>query len=408
MKIQADIIVIGGGASGFFAAITAAEEKTGKKIILLEKSSKLLSKVRVSGGGRCNVTNAERDLQAFSKSYPRGEKVMRKLLGHFGPEDTVAWFEKRGVKIKAEADGRMFPVSNSSETIIHCLMMAADKAGVEIKTGMDVQKIEYLNGQFNLRIRNGDLAECKNLFIASGGFPKKESFDWLSELGHEIISPLPSLFTFNIADNPLKGLEGLAVENATVGIDGVKSKITGPVLVTHWGLSGPAVLKTSAFAARDLAALNYNYTVKIDWLSLGENGCRAYLENLMQISRNAKVINAGPEGIPKRLWERLCALAGNESDKKWAEISKAYKNKLVVLLSNMEFSASGKTTYKEEFVTTGGITLKEIKFPEMESRIIPGLYFGGEVLDVDGITGGFNFQAAWTTGYLAGRSMSKN
>ncbi len=404
-------MVIGGGAAGFFGAITCAEANPGKKVLLLEKTSKLLSKVRVSGGGRCNVTHACFQASAFAQNYPRGQKALKKLLPLFGAQDTVEWFEKRGVKLKTEADGRMFPQSNSSETIIDCLMQAARKAGVEIRTSLGVNQITVQDGtdeRFVLTLTNGDKLSASKVLVATGGNPKTESYHWLKQLGHTLEDPIPSLFTLNVPHSPFKDLQGVAVPKARVKLTGQKLETEGPLLITHWGLSGPAVLRFSAWGAKLMFGLNYTGTALVNWVpDTSEEQVRQQLMQTRQTSPRKTVFTNPLFQLPNRLWQRLCELAEVPDGVKWAELAGKAQNKLIELLIRTPFEVKGKTTFKEEFVTCGGIKLDELQLERMESRLVPGLFFAGEVVDIDGITGGFNFQAAWTGGYLAGKAMAE-
>jgi predicted Rossmann fold flavoprotein len=397
------IVVIGGGAAGFFAAINAAQLNKDAEVVLLEKTNKLLSKVRVSGGGRCNVTHACFENGLLVKHYPRGEKELRSVFSRFSTGDTIKWFEQRGVKLKTENDGRMFPVTDNSATIVDCLISEAEKSGVKIKTGVEVEEIQYneKNG-FTLIIKGGGDFRCDRLIIASGGNSKNEAYQWLRKLGHTVIKPVPSLFTFNIPDNPLTQLMGVSVADAKVRIASAKLETEGPLLITHWGLSGPAILRASAWGARILNDTGYNFTVLVSWLP-------KYTEEKLRIEFNdqreenpAKLIMSNcPFELPKRLWEYLVVKSGIGENIRWADLSKKNINQLVNAVLNDAYEVKGKTTFKEEFVTCGGISLKEIDFAGMQSRIVPGLFFAGEVLDIDGITGGFNFQNAWSTAWLA-------
>lgn len=404
------IVVIGGGASGFMAAITAAETFPDARITILEKNKTVLNKVRVSGGGRCNVTHNPSDLRFFIKNYPRGDKLLRKLIPRFDAAATVEWFEKRGVKLKTENDGRMFPVTDSSHTIIECLLRAAKQAGIEIKTGVSVKsfsKISSAEGEkFELNLDSQEPITCDRILIATGGYPKITGFEWLSEHGHQILDPLPSLFTFNTPGNYLLPLAGVSVPDAVVRIMGTKHEWRGPVLITHWGFSGPAVLKLSAWGARDLAEKNYDFVCKINWLAeLNEQQVREFLIQEKTNTPKQQITSHARFGIPMRLWKALTEKSEINEGLKWSEATNKVLNRLAELLTNSQFDVKGKTTFKEEFVTCGGISLADVNPETLESRILPGLYFAGEVLDVDGITGGFNFQNAWTTGYIAGKNI---
>jgi predicted Rossmann fold flavoprotein len=402
-----NIVVIGGGAAGFFGAITCAESAPGDRVILLEKSGKLLSKVRVSGGGRCNVTHSCFEPRQLSAFYPRGSRELISAFSRFQASDTVAWFESRGVRLKTEDDGRMFPVTDSSETIVRCLMQAAEQAGVSIRLNTGVSRISLReDGTFDLLLDSGSL-HAHRVLVAAGGHPKAEAYQWLRELGHTIESPVPSLFTFNIPDKQLHELAGLSVSDALVKVQGSKLETRGPVLITHWGLSGPAVLKTSAWGARLLHERGYGFTAAVNWLpSLREEELAGHLQAIRQQESRKMVMSFSPFPFPVRLWRYLALKAGLKEEIRWADVSAKSMNRLKEVLMRAEFQVQGKTTFKEEFVTCGGVKLSEIDFKTMESRKRKGLYFAGEVIDVDGITGGFNFQNAWTTGWIAGKSMA--
>ncbi len=396
-------VVIGGGAAGFFAAIQAAKIQ-GNNVLILEKSPNLLTKVRISGGGRCNVTHACFQTNELAKHYPRGEKALRKIFERFSPTETIAWFKQRGVALKTEADGRMFPTTDNSETIANCLIDAADSLKVVIKTRAEVLRIEPQKNYFDLEVKGIGQIKTHKLIVAAGGSPKLAGFDWLKRLGHQIIEPVPSLFTFNVPSHPLADLMGLSVPHAQVRIAGQKLLEKGPLLITHWGFSGPAVLRISAWGARILHGLNYTFQVSIAWLGTGrEEEVGAILQNFRTMHPQKFVCTQSPSyQLPKRLWENLCKRGGIEENRKWVELSKQQVNKLQSLLTNDVFEVSGKTTFKEEFVTAGGVALSDVNFDTMQSRHVPNLYFAGEILDIDGITGGFNFQAAWSTAYVAG------
>lgn len=397
------VIVIGGGAAGFFAAINSAQLNPDAEVILLEKTNKLLSKVRVSGGGRCNVTHACFDNGLLVKHYPRGEKELRSVFSRFSTADTVNWFEQRGVKLKTEADGRMFPTTDSSETIVECLLREAEKANVKIKQGVDVEEIlQNEDGTFRLNVKSGESFSCDRLIIATGGNSKNEAYEWLRKLGHTIVKPVPSLFTFNIPDNPVTQLMGVSVPEARVRVAATKLQTEGPLLITHWGMSGPAVLKASAWGARLLSDMDYHFTALVTWLPKHtEEKLRIEFNNQREEFPARTVLGNCPLELPKRLWEYLGGKSGISAETRWADLSKKNLNQLVNTLLNDEYSVKGKTTFKEEFVTCGGISLKEVDLSTMQSRIVPELFFAGEVLDVDGITGGFNFQNAWSTAWVA-------
>ncbi len=398
------VAVVGGGAAGFFAALSAKKHAPESHVTIFEKSNKLLAKVKVSGGGRCNVTHACFQNGILTKFYPRGDKQLRKAFEQFSTQDTVNWFENRGVALKTEADNRMFPISDDSQTIIDCLITESKGLGVKISLGSPVLKIEKQKSVFRLSFKsNTDFFD--KVIVATGGSPKEEGFNWLKALGHTIIPPVPSLFTFNMPEESIKTLMGLSVPDASVRVQGTKLVQSGPLLITHWGMSGPAILKTSAWGARVLNDMNYEFIIHINWLGqLKEAALRSKLEETMDSFGKRMLRNHNPFEIPQRLWEYLLDKVSLPLEKLWSELGKKGVNKLLNLLLNDQYAVSGKTTFKEEFVTCGGISLSEVDFKTMESRVCPGLYFAGEVLDVDGVTGGFNFQAAWTTGYIAGKA----
>ena len=403
-----EIIIIGGGAAGFFTAVNAAHLNPDYRITILEKSNKLLAKVLVSGGGRCNVTHACFDNGLLVKNYPRGEKELRSVFSKFSTSETVEWFKEQGINLKTEADGRMFPESNTSETIANCLLETAKHLGVKIKTSISVKEISVNKDEtFTLKTDTDYNSTCNKLIIASGGNPKSENYNWLRKLGHTIIRPVPSLFTFNIADENLTKLMGISVPNAKVQVVNTKLQTEGPILITHWGLSGPAVLKVSAWGARILNELNYDFSVKVNWFPNFKEEELKELFNKQRGKNPAKIIlTNSPIEIPKRLWDYFVDKAEITKTTRWADASKKQLNSLVNILLSDIYHVKGKTTFKEEFVTCGGVSLKEVDFATMQSKIVANLYFAGEVLDIDGITGGFNFQSAWTTGWIAANSLN--
>ena len=408
--MQKKLIVIGGGAAGFFCAINAALKNPELDVTIIEKTSKLLSKVRVSGGGRCNVTHACFSVAEMIKKYPRGERFLKQSFHSFFTTDTINWFEQRKVKLKTEADGRMFPESNSSETIINCLLYEANKNHVEILMSREIVRIEVpaenIKNAFRLFSKDGSVLEADFVCIACGGFHKADQYSWLIKLGHSFESPVPSLFTFNVPKNPVSNLMGISVENAQVKINGTKFSQTGPLLITHWGFSGPAVLKLSAFAAVKLSKLNYDFLISINWLNgYHENSLLEKLRLIRNEQASKKIINKNPFNLPQRLWEYHLQQCGIDSEIRWADLPAKQQNQLVKQLCAQQFHVKGKTTFKEEFVTAGGLKLGEINANTMESKIIPHLYFAGEIMDVDGITGGFNFQHAWTSGWIAAKEI---
>ena len=402
------VAIIGGGAAGFFAAFSVKEHHTQAKVIIFEKSDKLLSKVKISGGGRCNVTNACFHPSQLSKFYPRGEKQLKKAFSVFQPKDTVDWFANRGVELKAEADNRMFPVSDDSQTIIDCFLREAQLKNIQIVKQSPVVELIPKEKGFTL-VFKASKQDFDKVVVASGGSPKARGFEWLQNLGHSIVDPLPSLFTFNMPKEPIKELMGLVVENATARIQGTKLQYTGPILITHWGMSGPAILKLSAWGARLLYDKNYQFNVQVNWLSIkNESEVNELLETTLPTIRKKKIANANPFGLANRMWLFLLDKIGVNTDSLWLELSKKNRNKLINVLLNDIYAVSGKTTFKEEFVTCGGICLSDIDMKTMQSRVCKDLYFAGEVMDVDGITGGFNFQAAWTTGFIAGKFITSD
>lgn len=400
-------IVIGGGAAGFFCAVNLARLRPDMKVVILEKTSKLLSKVKISGGGRCNVTHACFEVGEMSNRYPRGKNFVKKIFHQFFTTDTIAWFKERGVAIKAEKDGRMFPVTDSSQTIIDCLLKEANKYRVDIRMSVDVTHVEKQGEQIVCTTRNGEKITADYICVAAGGYPKSTMFEWLVQTGHTISNPVPSLFTFNIPKHPITQLMGVSVPDVRVKIAGTKLEQQGPVLVTHWGLSGPAVLKLSAWGARELHDKNWQYEVNINWLpAYKEPELRTFLLNIKEDHKLQKVTGKNAFELPNRLWDFFVAQSGINTDMKWADVPLKLLNKLIVILNNYTMQVSGKTTYKEEFVTAGGINIQEVDANTMMSKLIPNLYFAGEITDVDGITGGYNFQYAWTTGWVAANSIA--
>jgi len=406
------LVVVGGGAAGFFCAVNAALQNSDLEVTLIEKSNKLLSKVKVSGGGRCNVTHACYSISEMIKKYPRGEKFLKQAFHHFFTSDTIHWFEERNVKLKTESDGRMFPESNSSETIINCLLQEANKNKVTILMNREIVKVERISieqekNQYQLLSKDGTILEADFVCIACGGFHKPEQYKWLSELGHSFENPIPSLFTFNVPKNPISELMGISVENVQVKINGTKFSQSGPILITHWGFSGPAVLKLSAFAAKELFSKNYDFSISINWLTdYHENSLLEKLKLIRHELAPKKIINKNPFNLPQRLWEYHLKQCGINAEIRWADLPSKQQNNLAKQLCAQQFHVKGKTTFKEEFVTAGGIKLNEIDANTMQSKIVPNLFFAGEIIDVDGITGGFNFQHAWTSGWIAARSIA--
>lgn len=455
MSDQKRLVVIGGGAAGFFCAINAARMNPVLEVILLEKTNKILSKVKVSGGGRCNVTHACFDIADMVRNYPRGTNFLKKAFHHFFTTDTIKWFEERGVVLKREADGRMFPVTDSSQTIIDCLMKEAERYGVQVKMKSEVENIRIRsekanddaqnfnesanadktgsitevianenltpgqagtksladglksNSQFQIEFAGGHSIPADYICVASGGYAKSGMFDWLKQTGHTIEEPVPSLFTFNMPGNKIRELPGVSVPDAQVKVAGSKLSSRGPLLITHWGMSGPVILRLSAWGAKEFANCNYQFAITVNWL--GEIKEHALLEKFRSTRfelASQKMNNRNPLGLPQRLWQYLLEESGIDPELRWADLPGKEQNKLVKNCCAQEFSVSGKTTFKEEFVTAGGIKLSEIEPQSMQSKMVPGLFFAGEIMDVDGITGGFNFQHAWTSGYIAASTIA--
>lgn len=405
MKKQ--LVVIGGGAAGFFCAVNAARLNPALKVTIIEKSGKLLSKVKVSGGGRCNVTHACFEISEMIKKYPRGANFLKKAFHQFFTTDTIHWFEERGVKLKAESDGRMFPVTDSSQTIIDCLIREANKYNVAVVLHTEVKSIKNSGDKFILEMPGSRQEDADFVCIACGGFPKLPQFDWIKNLGHTISNPVPSLFTFNMPGNKITELMGVSVPEVKIKIAGTKSEVNGPLLITHWGMSGPAVLKLSAWGANQLAIQNYQFSISINWIpAFNETTLRAYFGLLRKQLSAQKIINKNPFQLPQRLWEYFLNQSHISHEVRWADLSTKSQNLLIDFLCNGSFMVKGKTTFKEEFVTAGGVALTEIDVNTMQSKKIPHLYFAGEILDVDGITGGFNFQNAWTTGWIAANAIA--
>ncbi len=400
------LIVIGGGASGFFAAVNAARMTPQLKVILLEKTSKLLSKVRVSGGGRCNVTHALFDIPEMSKRYPRGQNFVKKTFHQFFTTDTIKWFEERGVKLKTEQDGRMFPITDSSQTIVDCLMKDVNKYGVEIRMNTEVKELRQENGEWKIITANDHLFTANYVVIASGGYPKSNMFQWLKNIGHTIAEPVPSLFTLNLPKHSITTLKGVSVDEVKLKIEGTKLAEEGPILITHWGLSGPVILRLSAWGAKQLAICSYQFAVHINWIpQITEQSLKEQFQNFRTANSAKKITNHHFAQLPNRLWQFLLEASGITKEMRFADLPAKLENLLIKNLVDYVVEVKGKTTFKEEFVTAGGINLSEVDANSMMSKKLPNLFFAGEVLDVDGITGGFNFQHAWTSGWIAANSI---
>jgi predicted Rossmann fold flavoprotein len=398
------IIVIGGGAAGYFAAISAKEANPSAQVQIFEKTSKVLAKVKVSGGGRCNVTNATFNNRLLAEKYPRGEKFMRKAFEQFDAQSTVKWFEDRKVPLKTYPDLCIFPESNDSQTIVSLFQTEAYRLGIDVFLYHGVEEIDQVENGFELTLKDSKVFANK-VIVTVGGQPKSHHLNWIEKLGHRIISPVPSLFTFNMPNEDIKDLMGIVVEKTKVRIEGKKLIGSGPLLITHWGMSGPAILQLSAWGARILEELNYDFSILVNWL---DETKEQDLRNQMSLNikeHGGKMLgNWNPFPFPNRFWSYL--LQKNEilPSTRWVDLNGKNINKLVNTLINDRYKVKGKTTFKEEFVTAGGIDLEEINVNSMESKLCPGLYFAGEVMDIDGITGGFNFQAAWTTAWIAGKN----
>ena len=403
------VIIAGGGAAGFFAAIACAETNPEAEVSIFEQTSNPLAKVRISGGGRCNVTHACFEPRELVKRYPRGGRELLGAFSRWQPRDTVAWFESHGVQLKTEDDGRMFPTTDSSATIIDCLVRSASSAGVKVRTGCGMKEVQpnVEGGGFAVTLSSGETVSTDRLLIATGGGRAEGGLALLKKLGHTIEQPIPSLFTFHIDDPRLKDLAGLSVEKAVVSVAAKKLREQGPLLVTHWGMSGPAVLKLSAWGARALHETDYKFTLSVNWLgATTPDAARAALAAARTSNARKQVGTWNPFSLPQRLWERLIAAAGITPTMIWTSVSNPLLGAICAQLTAGEYAVSGKSMNKEEFVTCGGVRLTEVDFKTMQSRLCPGLFFAGEVLDIDGVTGGFNFQAAWTTGWLAGKAMA--
>jgi predicted Rossmann fold flavoprotein len=410
--------VVGGGAAGFFAAIACAEKLgAAGDVTLLEATAHPLAKVRVSGGGRCNVTHACFEPRELVKRYPRGGRELLGAFHRWQPRDTIAWFAERGVELKTEEDGRMFPVTDDSATIADCLIQAAERAGVKIVTSLGVRTAEgrpapgagreALPPLFHLTLTDDRSLTCDRLLLATGGNRSSAGLTIAEKLGHTIVPPVPSLFTFHIDDKRLEGLSGVSVENAAAAVGDTKLRESGPLLITHWGLSGPAILKLSAWGARELAAMKYEFPLIVNFAAPHtRDSLVRELAAVREAHPRKQIAPWSPLPMPQRLWERLVTSAGVAATTPWAQVGNLALGALAAQLTAAEFQVVGKSLFKEEFVTCGGVRLREVDFRTMESRVCPGLHFAGEVLDVDGVTGGFNFQAAWTTGWLAGQAMA--
>jgi predicted Rossmann fold flavoprotein len=397
--IESRVIVVGGGAAGFFAAIAAAEASPGRCVTILERSSQVLGKVKISGGGRCNVTHATFDPAELATHYPRGGAALRGPFSRFQPRDTVEWFESRGVPLKTEADRRIFPVSDQSQTIIDCLKAQATQAGVTVRLNVQVRSIRKEGKTFHLDL-GGETQTCERLVLATGS--SAPGWQWARELGHTIVPPVASLFTFSIADPRLKDLAGISLPAAEVALEGTALRARGPVLITHEGLSGPAILRLSAWAARELHARDYRAKLVLNWTGEGLETCWQRLQKKRAAHGENLLLADNAKEIPRRLWARLTLAVGIPERARWTEVSNERLKALAGEITGGVYAINGKSTFKEEFVTAGGVALDQVDFRTLESKKVPGLFFAGEILDIDAETGGFNFQSAWTTGWIAG------
>lgn len=399
------IAIIGGGAAGFFSAIAAKENYPDATVVIFEKSQELLSKVKISGGGRCNVTNACDSIDELCEAYPRGGRSLKKAFYIFNNKHTIEWFESRGVPLMIQDDNRVFPQSQSSQTIVDCFLEEARRLGIEIELRMGIKAIKPLDNRLELYFNK--VIEPRifdKVIVATGGSPKRSGLDWLEDLGHKIENPVPSLFTFKMPEESIIQLPGISIDNTIVSIQGTKLKAEGPLLITHFGMSGPAILKLSAFGARILSEMNYKFKIQVNWANESNNDLvMEQLRSIAEVHSGKLLANYRPYSLPSRLWLYLLEKCEFSETKLWAELGKKGLNKLTNILTNDEYTVNGRTTFKEEFVTCGGINLQSVDMNTMQSKVCKNLYFAGEVLDIDGITGGYNFQAAWTTGFIAGK-----
>ncbi len=399
-----NVIIVGGGAAGFFAAINIAEQNPELSITILERGKTVLNKVKVSGGGRCNVTHAEFAPSELTQNYPRGEKELLGPFHKFMTGDTIEWFEKRGVALKIEDDGRMFPVSDSSQTIIDCFLNEVKRYKIEVLTNHSVKQIENVEERWQLKTNQGAFSADK-LLVATGSNTK--IWNIMTHLGHHISHPIPSLFTFNIKDKRIKDIPGVVAQNVEIKVIDTSLESSGPLLITHWGMSAPAILKLSAFGALELAKRDYQFQIEVNFISKSHTDTLEYLKTIKQDTSKKRVIKSTLFELPKRLWQQLVLAADMSDDIKWADVNKTQLHQLTNQLTKAVFQVHGKSTFKEEFVTAGGIDLKEINFKTFESKLYKNLFFAGEVLNIDAVTGGFNFQNAWTGAFIAAKQISK-
>lgn len=408
MTERLHIAVVGGGAAGFFAAIAAKQTNPKARVTIFERGQKVLAKVLITGGGRCNLTNSFAQITDLKQAYPRGDKMMKRLFNVFSHKDTWQWFEQRGVKLVKQDDECVFPVSQSAQSVVDALTHEAHKLGVEVRTGYAVEAVKQMgNGDIQLLFKVQKPVTVHRAAITTGGSPQANALQYLANLGHNIVQPVPSLFTFNIADATFKALMGTVVEGVTVSLVGTKHKATGPLLVTHWGASGPAILKLSSYGARYVHDCGYQFPIAVNWIGLTNSALVAeHLQGIVDSNPRKLLTSVHPFGLPTRMWQYILEKTALGADKRWDELGKKGLNKLVEALTNDQYKVTGKGAFREEFVTCGGVSLSDINLNTMESKVCKNLYFAGEVLDVDAITGGFNLQAAWTTGYVAGKAMA--
>lgn len=408
MTERLHIAVVGGGAAGFFAAIAAKQTNPKARVTIFERGQKVLAKVLITGGGRCNLTNSFAQITDLKQAYPRGDKMMKRLFNVFSHKDTWQWFEQRGVKLVKQDDECVFPVSQSAQSVVDALTHETHKLGVEVRTGYAVEAVKQMgNGDLQLLFKVQKPVTVQRAAITTGGSPQANALQYLANLGHNIVQPLPSLFTFNIADATFKALMGTVVEGVTVSLVGTKHKATGPLLVTHWGASGPAILKLSSYGARYVHDCGYQFPIAVNWIGLTNSALVAeHLQGIVDSNPRKLLTSVHPFGLPTRMWQYILEKTALGADKRWDELGKKGLNKLVEALTNDQYKVTGKGAFREEFVTCGGVSLSDINLNTMESKVCKNLYFAGEVLDVDAITGGFNLQAAWTTGYVAGKAMA--
>lgn len=400
-----NVAIIGGGAAGFFAAIAAKHNYPNASVTIFEKSKKLLSKVKISGGGRCNVTNGCTSIPQLSEAYPRGGKKLKKAFRVFNTQHTMDWFESRGVPLVIQEDQCVFPKSQDSQSIIDCFLKETKKLGINIEIGKGIQALKSIDEKIQLHfLKDHPPLTFDKVIVATGGTPKRSGLDWLEQLGHKIEDPVPSLFTFNMPHETVTKLMGIVVEKTLVSIIGTKLKSNGPILITHWGMSGPAILVLSAFGARLLSERNYEFQIRVNWVQVqNDQVVLEALQKIVQQHPNKILANYRPYLLPERLWLYLLDKSALSEKKKWGELGKKGLHKIVTVLTNDIYTVKGKTTFKEEFVTCGGVSLESIDFSTMQSKVCKNVYFAGEIMDIDGITGGYNFQSAWTTAFIAGR-----